>query len=223
MGTERQFTVRPLLTSDLGAVARIHCDAFGSSGFTCFGENVVRRYYEWQMSCLPKLVGYVAAEAHHVVGYAFCGDTFLSPAPFLAKHPDIVFAAVLHRPSRLFDVRIIRMAAYAVRALLKKFSVANTSTQSAGEPASTASFWVEAVAVERASQGCGIGALLTRKCAECGFAQGFTELYLAVETTNLRAIAMYEKLGWRSVRLKGQWRGRMKLTARTETAIETAC
>ena len=220
--TDRQFKIRPLQSSDLGAVARIHCDAFPSSALNCFGEEAVREYYDWQMRSLPKLIGYVAAEGDRVCGYAYCGDTFLSPVPFLVKKPKLVGIAILSRPSFILDRRLSRIAVYAARSAMKRIFAGKTSGKSLKTP-TVASFWLEAVAVERGAQGNGVGASLVRRCVENGFSQGFDAIYLAVEPMNHRAIAIYEKLGWSRVTNNGRWSGRMKLTSHSGTALETAC
>lgn len=214
--------LRPLTGDDLGPVARIHCDAFASSGLTCFGEVLVREYYEWQMTRLPDLTGFVAVMGDRVAGYAFCGDTFLSPAIFLARRPAEAVKAMLRRPSRLLDRRMLKMAAYLLRPAARTFSKAGKSVPQP-LPIAQKAFWVEAVAVEQSAQGQGIGGRLTRRCAQYGFSLGFSDLYLAVETTNRPAIAMYERLGWTRVIKNGTWNGRMKLSARRASVLGSGC
>ncbi|HYI96612.1 MAG TPA: GNAT family N-acetyltransferase [Bryobacteraceae bacterium] len=114
------------------------------------------------------------------------------------------------------------MAAYAARSIVKRISVRKTPVETSKTP-TVASFWVEALAVERGAQGHGVGATLMRHCVETGFSQGFGTVYLAVEPMNHRAIALYEKLGWSRVTSNGRWNGRMKLTRHSGTALETAC
>lgn len=211
------YEVRPMMASEVAAIARIHCAAFSDSGLSALGESVVAEYYRWQFARVRGAHPMVACSGQNVVaGYAICGDTLDSTARFLMERKHLVVRALLRRPWIVADRRFLRFLTYAARTVLPRR--ARPSSSGSVSAPSARRFWVEVMAVDPAVQGAGLGTMMLSSCEQLAAAQGFAECFLAVDLDNVNAIRLYKRLGWEPVANNGIWTGRMRKTLLTVNA-----
>jgi ribosomal protein S18 acetylase RimI-like enzyme len=205
---------------DCNALARIHLTAFPKSVVTAFGAKVVKSYYEWQTSRTAGLTCLIAVRDSQVCGYALAGSPMSSMASFIRSRPLQLMIAALAHPQLILDRTLrARVTAYVSKLVFRKHS---QPTPESSQPARDPGFWIEAIAVDSGIRRAGIGSSLMAACEDEARRRGCTEMFLAVETGNDPAIALYEKMGWSKVSSGPAWNGKMRKRLPGSTAAQRA-
>jgi ribosomal protein S18 acetylase RimI-like enzyme len=203
---DRQVTVQPLATSDLPAVAAIHTAAFADSALTRLGEEVVRRYYEWQLLGPHEVTAlgiYVDAE---LSGFCFAGIFRGAMAGFLERNRTFLMWRLFSRPWLLANSLVRDRMRSALRSLRRVHRRRRTSAPTAPRPTH---YGVLAIAVHPKRQGLGLGARLMREVETAARRHGYHHLQLTVDPHNTESVRFYRHLAWEPVLSDGAWHGQM--------------
>lgn len=198
------LVIRPLQTTDLAAVARVHILAFPQSALTQLGHGLVARYYAWQLTGPHDVAAYGAFEDLRLVGFVVAGRFERALSGFVNANRRHLALRLFSRPWLLTNPLVQQRVASAGRWALRR----NLPTI-ATAPADRKTFGVLAIAVHPDVQGNGVGRDLMA-AVECSAKErGLHQLHLTVEPVNLRAVRFYERLGWHRVVDTEAWKGEM--------------
>jgi ribosomal protein S18 acetylase RimI-like enzyme len=200
-------SLRPLLESDLPAVARIHLAAFPDSALTRLGLEAVRRYYAWQLTGPHRVVALGAISDQALVGFCVGGSFNGALSGFLAHNRRFLALRVLTHPWLVTNELVRRRLGLGL-SLLK----ARGARPQGGSPAPARqlSFGVLSLAVDPHRHGQHVGSALMHAAEAAARDLGFTRMHLTVAPENHRAVRFYEHLRWDRVEADGQWRGAMR-------------
>ena len=205
-GPLRVETLGPL---QLDAVARVHVAAFPDSALSQLGLEVVRRYYEWQLTA-PRndslLLGVIVDGelGGFCVGGVFRGKM----SGYLRQHRTFLIWQLARRPWLLargnFRDRIV--AGLRIVKVLPS-PKASVPLYQDSDPNS---FGILSIAVDPRRQGLGLGRLLMDEAERLARQRGFGRMNLSVKVSNDRAIRFYEGLHWqRRIGADAIWNGEM--------------
>ncbi|MCC6862438.1 MAG: GNAT family N-acetyltransferase [Bryobacterales bacterium] len=192
--------------SDLGRVARLHCRAFTSSLLTALGRGAVERYYRWQLEGPHDCVALGAWAGEELAGFCFAGVFRGALSGFLRKNRGYLAAQLLMRGGLLRNPEFRSRAGQAVRLVLPR-KPADPQARPAGKGET---FGILSIAVDPASQGCGVGRRLMQACEAIARERGFAGMELTVAVDNHQAIRFYEREGWARIAVEGAWRGQLR-------------
>lgn len=205
--SETPVTVRDVTITDLDAVASIHIASFGQSVLARLGDEVMRRYYRWQLTGPHDLIAVVACRGHEVLGFTLGGVFRGSTIGFVRREKWLLVGKVLRHPAVLLTELGWKRIALALRLLARRGSLAHPEALVAAEP-QLRSCGVLAIAVHPSAQGLGVGRAMMGEVRRRAEAEGFRRLHLTVSPDNLAAVRFYESLGFeRSLEGDGRWRG----------------
>lgn len=204
----------PLRVSHVDELVDVHLAAFPASGLTGLGRHVVRRYYRWQFSGPhPHPVAIGAWRDGRLVGFVIGGARREAVTGFVRTSPGSLAIGALTHPRF-----VRRVAGSKVRAISRTLRAnrrrppapvaAPPHPDAISQPTTAASFGILSIAVAPDHQGTGVAADLLGAAEADARHGGFTAMNLTVDTDNGRAIAFYEKHGWRRDPAEG-WQGRM--------------
>ena len=195
-----------LLSSDLNNVAILHQKAFKNSTLTKFGVESIKRYYAWQLfgphNCYA--VG-VFNKNDSLLGFCFAGVFQNSLSGFLLKNKRFLFSRAITHPWLIINPQLIGQIKNIFR-IFKKTKITNTNASTSNNN----SFGILSIAVDPERNGSGIGTIIMNLVEEKAIKQGYSQMHLTVHPNNGRAIAFYEKCGWKkSTNAKEKWTGYM--------------
>jgi len=209
----------PLAQSDLARVVDIHRAAFPDSAITQLGDAVIHRYYAWQfIGPHPAPVAIGVWRDGRIVGFLFGGRRQRAVVGFVRRYVGAIALGAMRHPGA-----VRRLAAPKVMAVAKLLAHGGAAgpTQPAPRaappdpdemPAPTdlgPSFGVLSVAVAAEAQGTGAAQQLLLAAEAAAADDGLMRMHLTVQTENGRAIAFYEKLGWKRQPDADGWHGAM--------------
>jgi ribosomal protein S18 acetylase RimI-like enzyme len=194
---------------DLMDVAKIHMAAFQDSALTWLGRETVRRYYEWQLMGPHEVVALGAFTEHQMLGYCFGGRFHGALSGFLQKNRLYLIGIVLTHPN-LFVHPYFRSRVTQSVKILKKNPTRPQPSPAAFAPKMQRHFGILAIATRPDVQGKGIGKKLMLRMEAIAGKRDFPVMNLSVDPKNVRAIAFYQRLGWKKY-IEGEetWTGRM--------------
>ena len=198
------YVVLPLTERDLRAVAALHLAGFGATFFlTTLGGAVLAHYYRTFLDD-PQGAGFVCREraSGDVIGFV-CGTQDLRRhyRVFLQRRllpalPSLLAQALRHPRVVAGLLRRIRTVGSAIRV--------RRPAAHAGAPATALpSVHLLSMAVHPRHRGKGVGAMLVRAFTDEMARRGERRLMLGVRDDNTAARRLYERLGWRPLRLSG--------------------
>ena len=186
-------SIRDAQNPDLAQIAVVHVAAFPDSAITKLGSTAVERYYAWLMDDVHDATNLVAVNQGKIVGFVFAGTFKGATSGFLRRNRVRLLLSVLRRPTLLRDDLFRDRLSAGIDILRgKKRTQLSPSIVHPG-------FGILAIAVNRSVRGAGTATLLMDHAEEAARARGVSGMLLTVALTNARAIAFYEKLGWKTV------------------------
>ncbi|WP_322506762.1 GNAT family N-acetyltransferase [Anaerolinea sp.] len=198
------ITIRNLEREHLSRVAQIHIRAFQDRALSSLGEEAVRRYYEWQLTGPHDAIAIGAFEEGNLLGFCFAGVFRGALSGFLRKNRGFLFTRLILRPWLLMNPLIRERVAQTLKILRKP-----SRPVSVHNPVPQRSFGILAIAVDPTVQRKGVGQILMEESERVALERGFPQMHLTVATDNHKAVAFYEKLGWKKMLDDGKWEGRM--------------
>lgn len=192
-------------------MAAVHVAAFPNSALTMLGTEVVRRYYEWQLTGPHDIAALGAFVGAEVEGYCFGGVFRGAMSGFLHKNRNFLVWRVLTHPwfvtNPIFRGHLVT-GVQLLRRLTKQGSKPQPSLPRPKQVVS--SFTILAIATHPRCQGRGVGKLLMKRSEEIARQRGFQNMGLSVHTDNHQAINFYESLDWKKLSEGGKWSGEMR-------------
>ncbi len=206
----QQILLKKLEAADLKQVARVHISSFPDSALTKLGEEIVRRYYLWQLNASHKKVWAIGAfSGNQCVGFSFGGVFNHSVSGFVYRNKTHLAKEVLLHPKLLsnpFFLKRIHLGFKMIRHFARKQKALPENKLKQIKPAS---FGILAIGVAPDFQKLGIGRLLLLDAEKEAIKCGFEQMDLSVHPTNVKAVRFYEKLGWQKVAPNDLWTGVM--------------
>ncbi len=204
---QRDVKVDGLDLSHLGRISQIHALAFPESTLTKLGDEIVRRYYEWQFEAPHDLVAIGVFVDGNLICFCLGGVFRGAMSGFIEKNRKFLICHVLTHPHFLRNP-LFRSRLWNSVNLVKKFLPAKG--RSPNRPASKRkSFGILAIATDPHCQGLGYGKLLMSATENIARQRGFEEMHLTVNPKNEKATRFYERIGWRKELQGDKWFGRM--------------
>lgn len=201
-GEPARTTIRPLSTTDLDAVARVHISAFPHTLLSTLGPGAVRRYYHWQLVGPHDVVALGAERGGTLVGFCFGGRFRGAMRGFVRRHFVYLAARMLVTP-RAWGHRDVVSRARLVRVALRRAPVPKPPD----EPLRPRPFSVLSIAVDPRTQRTGAGRALLAESSRIALSKGYGSLALTVDPQNRAAVVFYEREGWSPA--GSPWTGRM--------------
>lgn len=200
--------IRFLIIHDLPQVAKIHIAAFPKSFLSGLGQEVVRRYYEWQLVGPHETTALGAFSQDTLQGFCFGGIFRGAMNGFLRTNRYYLIGKILTHPWVIMNSEFRQRMLMGWR--LKFFQKVNLHPTVKSGPAAR-HFGILSIGVDPESQRQGIGRLLMEVAEEEARKKGHQETLLTVALNNLEAISFYEKLGWeKSFTEDGSFQGAMR-------------
>jgi ribosomal protein S18 acetylase RimI-like enzyme len=202
--------LRPLTTSDLPAVTRIHLAAFPASALTSLGAEAVWRYYAWQLNGPHEATAVAAWHGAEMAGFYFGGVFRGALSGFLAKERGYLAWRVVTHPWLIASPLFRDRMSTGLRVLRKKLRPQPAAPLNAApKPPRPRQFGILAIAVHPSYQGAGVGQALMESAEQAARAGDFPEMQLNVNPDNHQAVRFYERLGWQRVTSNTTWQGDM--------------
>lgn len=200
--------IRTLTLEDLPKAALIHLSAFPKSALSLLGAEVVRRYYEWQLTGPHQCLAIGAVDdTGQIVGFCFGGIFHGALSGFVEKNKKYLVMQVLKRPWLLITNPIFRDRVQIGARLRSHPNTPAHSSASATTP--EPSFGILSIAVHASAQRQGIGQLLMHYSEAFAHEHGFRRMHLTVAVDNLQAIQFYQNEGWEKHLAGTTWKGSM--------------
>jgi ribosomal protein S18 acetylase RimI-like enzyme len=200
--------IREIQARDLPDVAAVHMLAFPESALTLLGTEAVRRYYEWQLVGPHDVVALSAMLDSELVGFCFGGIFRGAMSGFVRKNRKFLIGHVLAHPYLVRNPIFRNRLATGARVLKSHAKPAAPAPGPSNR--SLNHFGILAIAVHPQRQGLGIGKVLMAEAEAVARRQGFQEMDLTVNPTNLQAVEFYERLNWTRFSKDTVWKGQMK-------------
>ncbi|MEX0768342.1 MAG: GNAT family N-acetyltransferase, partial [Microthrixaceae bacterium] len=173
------------------------------------GVEAVRRSYRWQLNGPHDLTALVTTHSGTINGFLFGGVFRGSTIGFVKAEKWYLATRVARHPGILLRGVGWKRVTLGVRLLLRR---APSAAPEKPDAVPRKSFGVLAIAVDPASQGQGLGAILMAEATQRATDQGFHSMHLTVHPTNTSAVAFYRSIGWVELNEPhGNWVGRMRL------------
>jgi ribosomal protein S18 acetylase RimI-like enzyme len=205
-----EVEIRDACEDDLGAVARLHIEAFPGSVLGELGEEAVRRNYRWQLTGPHDLIALAAVDDDRLLGFLFGGVFRGSTIGFVKSQRWFLAQQVARHPRILLRGVGWNRLVLAARLLARR--TASTPQPEQPDAVPRRSLGVLAIAVDPAAQGRGVGRGLMAEVSRRALAQGFESMHLTVHPSNYGALAFYRSLGWTELpEPDGSWAGRMSI------------
>ena len=184
--------VRQGTMEDLRSIAELHTELFPDARITKLGKHIVERYYRWHMIGADSMGALVAESRHRVIG----------------------FCVIVKRNNRLgfaISEASALLRACSLRAIFSTLGswrqvLGGTRWPKLGEGRLNRVL-ILSMGVGKPFQRHGVARALLTSAIE--LAQSEKAIVLDVDPRNLRAVALYERLGWRKMDAEPIWRGRM--------------
>lgn len=190
---------------DLREITRIHLAAFPKSALGQLGEEMVTRYYRWQLQGPHDAVALGIYCRENLAGFCFAGVFRGALSGFLRKNRTFLVWYVLLRPWLIANPLFFERLNLALSVLMRR-SVLPVSSVVLPDK----SFGILSIAVDPQMQGAGYGRSLMLEIERIAGERCFSNMHLTVGRNNDRAIMFYEKLGWQKLLASdGVWRGSM--------------
>ena len=201
------ISTKDLTQTDLEGIARIHIESFADSAWTKLGFQVVKQYYDWQLTgphphVLAKGV-YLDGE---FVGFCIAGVFKGSTMGFIWNNRFLLAGKIILKPWLLLGATF-RQSFLSGYRLLKKYSPDKLTKSREAK-----SFGILALATHPKYQSYGIGRLLMQEAEKEAFSTGFKKMHLTVNPANTKAVNFYAKQNWEKVLVDNRWKGAMKKT-----------
>lgn len=182
--------LRPLNSADLAQVAQVHRAAFPETLLTRLGDDVVQRYYQWQLVDGPHQVAAVGAFSHdRLQGFIVAGTFRGAVSGFVRANRGLLARRLATRPW-------LAASAGGRRRLRSAWRWLRPVPASPARVTGPRRFGILALAVEPGARGRGLGRLLLEAAERAALEAGTHAMHLTVRHSNLGAIAFYERLGW---------------------------
>jgi len=205
------MNLRPLIGDDLPAIAAIHQEAFPRTVASHLGAEASRRQYETLMMGPYGTAGLGAFEQGRLVGFCFVGIRHASECAFMWRHLRFLIWRLCSRPWLLADGVIFRRFGVALKLFVARLAwpLTKQTAEAGGSVPATHAYGIHYLAVDPLHRGRGVGQCLVAAGETLALQQGFSEIYLSVDTDNAPAIALYLRMGWQKSSPSGTWHGLM--------------
>lgn len=209
--TDLNLSLRPLDTSDIDQIVRIHCAAFPKAALTNLGTKAVSRYYMWQLEGPhDETSAFGVTREGELEGFCFGGVHPTAISGFLDKNKTFLAWHIAMRPwliaNPLFRDKINRGLKIWKRMFWGSSPQKNTPVQSHMK----LPFDILSIAVHPRAQGLGMGQWMMEEAEAVARRTGFYVMSLFVQPDNAQAIRFYEAGGWEKRIQQGVWRGVME-------------
>ena len=206
---------------DLPMVATIHRAAFPRAAISRLGQAAACRYYESLMSGPYGTVGLGIFAEEQLAGYCFVGIRHIAETAYVRRHIWFLAWRLLTHPGLLTEPfirdRIVSGLRLLVPAPRSPVCAAPTG------PETGRSYGIQYIAVDPLCQGRGVGKKLVSASEDYARQQGCTEIHLSVYLDNVRAIRLYERMGWSRLCPPGErWQGFMSKRLDQPAATEAS-
>lgn len=187
------YKLRPLYSSDLDRLAQIHCRAFPNATLSRLGDDILSRYYHWQLLGPHQVTALGIEDDARLVGFCLGGTFHGAYAGFVRQNRlRLIYSAFTHP------------GVFSIKALWGRIServqwMFRASRHASIDPSQGAhakDFAILAIAVDPAYARHGYGRLLMRAMEETAVEHGYSRMRLAVHPENRQALSFYLRLGW---------------------------
>jgi ribosomal protein S18 acetylase RimI-like enzyme len=190
-----------MTAGDLTTAARLHCAAFPESLLSRLGVSLVTSYYNWQLQCGASSAAFralVAERGGEVCGFVVGGRYQGATSGFVWRYWRVLAVALLRNADLLFS-QTVREKIASVAVSLVKVAVGRRRKPPAPTeaPSFVPSFGILALAVAPSREGSGVGRALMAEMVQAARTLAFPRMNLTVNPDNVRAVAFYERGGWR--------------------------
>ena len=189
-------SIRTLDLQDLQQVAALHRAAFPHSFLTVLGQEVVRRYYEWQLVGPHDTTALGKFAQDTLQGFCFGGIFHGAMNGFLRTNRYYLIGKILTHPWVIINSEFRRRMLQGWR--LKIFRKVDLHPTVKPSPIARY-FGILSMGVDPKLQRQGIGKLLMAAAEEEARKKGYGKMGLTVDVNNFSAINFYEKLGWTKI------------------------
>lgn len=227
--TDLELSLRPLSTTDIDDIVKIHCAAFPRAALTNLGTQAVMRYYLWQLEG-PHDENFAFGVTRNgvLLGFCFGGIHPAAISGFLEKNKTFLAWHIATRPWLIANP-LFRDKINNGLKILKKVMRRSTKQNSSSHPGYKRPFDILSIAVHPKAQGLGLGQRMMEEAELVARQSGFHVMSLFVQPDNAQAIRFYEAGGWEKRTHQGVWRGVMEkwlvprevFLARLKTASST--
>jgi ubiquinone/menaquinone biosynthesis C-methylase UbiE/GNAT superfamily N-acetyltransferase len=188
--------IHSLSATHLEEIAAIHRAAFPLSLLTELGSAAVKNYCRWQMQTPHGAAVLGARKDGRLLGYCFLTYAHLGPR-YVRHNWMFLLLQILKRPQILLRGRF--WTRRALELLFSGWSPAPAPRE----------LRILAIAVDPRLQGQGIGKSLADAAERVALASDYRRMGLSVHPENTKAVAFYDRNGWRRITRNGGWRGEM--------------
>lgn len=192
--------------SALDEVCVIHAAAFPDSGLTVFGSEAVRRYYRWLLEGPHDALLMGVRDGDRLLGFCAAGVFRGAMSGFLRANRAYLALTILRHPRLLASPLIQDRAREAVKVTLRFSRVFRAVKRG---PAPQPQFGVLAIATDPTQTGRGVARALIAEAEQRARRLGHTRMVLTVHPENVRAIRVYEGMGWNRTMTSAPWAGAM--------------
>jgi ribosomal protein S18 acetylase RimI-like enzyme len=207
--------IRFLIIQDLPQVAEIHLATFPESFLSALGDEVVRRYYEWQLVGPHETTALGAFAQDTLQGFCFGGIFHGAMNGFLRTNRYYLIGKILTHPCVMMNSEFRQRMLRGWR--LKVFRKVDLHPTVSPSPIAR-HFGILSIGVDPKLKRQGIGKLLMEAAEEEARKRGHQEMRLTVDINNLVAISFYEKMGWgKYFSEDGSFHGAMRKLLLTES------
>lgn len=205
------ITVRELTAGDLPEVARAHLAAFPESILSRLGEEIVARYYAWQLSDANETYTTGVFAGDRLMGFAFGGFFHDSLNGFFRANRPLIASAVIRRPWLVLDPVFWNRFSMTLSSLGRERARKRQQAAGASEAPGRRKrpFSILSIATHPDHQRKGVGKLLIADQEERARRLGLHEIRLSVHPENEGAVSFYLNQGWQKLDGGDGWTGKM--------------
>jgi ribosomal protein S18 acetylase RimI-like enzyme len=200
--------IRPIIKSDLYAVARVHMLAFPDGALTQLGVEAVQRYYLYQQQGPHDSYCIGVFTENRIAGFCVAGVFRGAEIGFLKRNRVFIILRLITHPWLLSNKIVLDRIRYSFKALIRY--TGKNKSEAASQKSSATKFGILSIAVHPDLQGQGVGKRLMEDVEKVASQKGFKSIRLTVHIANQQAISFYENQGWQKVIAADEiWRGIM--------------
>lgn len=204
--TESKFEFKSLGVGSLGEINRIHAASFPDGIWTKLGASVVERFYLWHLTGPHPVADIIGAFAgSECVGFILTGVFNGSTTGFIRNNRMLLLRKIIVRPWLISDDVFMQKLKPGFKLFKKTFRAANDNARNEKRK----SYGFLSMGVLPEYQNRGIGTALMQEAEKRAVGYGYKLAHFTVDTANVKAIHIYERLGWRKVFENEVWKGFM--------------
>lgn len=189
----------PVKIDQLDQVTKIHMDGFSDSFLSQVGSAAVRKYYEWLMTPPNECHAIGACDGEKLLGFCFAGVFRNAEVHFIKENKIFLVGQIIKKPSVWFSRKLWERLRSSLAAFMDYFKPKSKEKLRKLNAARKGRYGILSIAVNNASQGQGVGALLEKETERIARLGGFSKMVLSVHPENQKAIMFYKNRGWREI------------------------